>query len=381
MNNFKNLSLNNYEKRQQIKQLYRLGKDYHREGQYRKAEKFFEQAVEIANSLDDLSLMIKERFWLASVQRIQGKCNAALNIYTWLIEVAYNPELSSKLKETDLLYVGRSFTWFVELGQRYFPEMETAKLEAVIEQGLEWLTNIGKRECSAGLRHQRGELWRKQERYQEALGEMEAALAITRRNSKASALSLGSHLYLLGDCLREMEKLEESEKYYQEIINGDNFQKWNKFFAWRGLAYIALTKKDFVEAKRCTEKCLELAKIIESFDPITSTYQLLGNIYYQQDKIDRAINARIQFWRYSRQYGRKDLIYRAYRDLAELRIHQGKQGNPQRYIPKAQQWLQQALPLAIKLDRQVGLTTKQDEIEKMQGECSAILGESSEIHC
>ena len=381
MNNFKNLSLNNYEKRQKINQLDRLGKDYWREQQYQKAEKFYEQAVELANSLNDLSLMIKERFWLASQQRMQGKRNAALNNYTWLIEVAYNPELSSKLTETDLLYVGRSFSWFVGVGQRYFPEMEIAKLETVIERGLEWLTNIGKREWSAGLRYERGHLWKNQGRYQKALEEMEAALAMVRRNSKAAHTSLGSILFQLGDLLREMEKLEESEKYYQEIINGYKFGKWNKFYGWHGLAYIALTRKDFVEAKKCAEKSLELAKIIESFEPITFTYQLLGDIYYRQDRIYRAINARIQFWKYSRKFDRKELIYETYRDLAEIRIYQGKQGNPQRYIPKAQQWLQRALPLAIKLDHQVGLTTKQDEIEIMQADCSAILGESSEIHC
>ena len=376
MTNFDNLNLDNHEKRQEIKELDRLGKDYRREQQYRKAEKFYEQAVELANSLNDLSLMIKERFWLASMQWRQGKHNAALNNFSWLIEVAYNPELNSKLTETDLLYLGRSFSWFVELGRMGFPEMEIAKLEEVIERGLEWLTNIGKKEWSAGFRLLRGRLWQMQGHYQEALEEMEAALAMVRRNSKASHVNLGTHLFQLGNLLREMEKLEESKKYYQEIINGDKFDQWVKCFAWQGLAYIGLTKKDFVEAKRCAEKCLELAKIMESFDPISFTYELLGNIYYQQDKIDRAINARIQFWRYSRQYGRKDLIYRAYRDLAEIRIYQAKQGNPQHYIPKAQQWLQQALPLAIKLDRQVGLTTKQDEIEKMQGECSAILGEN-----
>ena len=368
MTNFENLNLDDHEKRQQIEELDRLGLDYWREQQYQKAEKFFEQAVELANSLNDLSLMIKERFWLAIMQEMQGKCNAALKNYTWLIEVAYNPELNSELTETDLLSVGRSFPRFVQLGRIFFPEMQAENLEEVIERGLEWLTNIGKREWSAGLRCERGELWKTQGRYQEALEEMEAALAMARRSSKASHVNLGTHLFWLGDLLRWMGKLEESKQYYQEIINGNKFSKWCKFFAWRGLADIARTRKDFVEAERCAEKSLELAKIIESFEPITFTYELLGNIYYRQDKIDRAINARIQFWKYSRQYGRKDLIYNAYRDLAKIRIYQGKQGNPQRYIPKAQQWLRRALPLAIKLDRQVGLTTNQDEIDKMQAE-------------
>lgn len=374
MNNFKNLNLNDEEKRQQIKELDKLGNDYKREDQYQKAEKFFEQAVELANSLNDLSLMIKERFCLALVQKMQGKSNAALNNWTWLIEVAYNPELNSELTETDLLYVGRSFCWFVELGRFDFPEMEIAKLEEVIERGLEWLTNIGKREWSAGLRCSRGHLWKAQGRYQEALGEMETALAMVRRNSKASHVGLDTHLFYLGDLLRKMEKLEESKQYYQELINGDEFSNWCKFSAWKGLAYIELTRRDFVEAERCAEKLLESAKTVESFALITLAYSVLGDIYYRQDKIDRAIKARIQFWRYSRQYGRKDLIYWAYQNLAEIRIYQGKQGNQQRYLPKAQQWLQRAKSLAIKLDLQVGLTTKQDEIERMQADCSAILG-------
>ena len=65
---------------------------------------------------------------------------------------------------------------------------------------------------------------------------------------------------------------------------------------------------------------------------------------------------------------KKFSIYDSYRDLAEIRIYQGKQGNLQRYISKAQQWLRRAKFLAIKLDRQVGSTAKQDKIERMQAE-------------
>jgi tetratricopeptide (TPR) repeat protein len=310
------------------------------------------------------------------MQRMQGKYQAALEVQTWLIGVAYDPEQSRKLDEDDLWYVAKGFMDFVEVG-RHLPEMQAADLERVIDRGLDWLASIGKRNWSSGLRLQRGSLWKAQGRQEAALSEMEAALALRRRQPDAPGYTLACHLLSLGDCLREMERLEEAEGYFREVAEGHEFSDYEQLWAWKGLAYVALERQDWGEAETCALKSLELARGIEALQPIRDAYWLLGDVFWKQKQVNKAIEVKTKAWRYARQVSSEGALYTGCIGFAEVRIYQAKQDNPQRYIPKARRWLQWALPLAVRLDRQVGLTKRQDKIREMQAECDAILRDSA----
>jgi len=360
------------EKREEIQQLDQLASDCWDELQYAKAEKFYQRAADLAAEINDLSLLIKERFSLAAMQLMQGKDQAALEVFTWLIGVAYDPEQSRKLDDDDLGYVEGGFQNFVEAG-RFLPEMAAADLERVIDRGLDWLAGVGKRNWSAGLRLLRGTLWKEQGKLEAALSEIEAALALCRRHPDAPGYTLGTHLCNLGDLLQEMERLDAAADTYREVAEGDEFSGFVQRLAWQGLAQVALARQDWTEAETCTLKSLELARGIEALGPICDAYNLLGTVYYNQERLTQCIEAKIQTWRYARQSGQAGQIYRIYWDMAEIRIYQAKQGNPQRYIPKARCWLRWALPLAMRLDRQVGLTKRQDKIRELQAECDSLL--------
>ena len=293
-------------------------------------------------------------------------------MYTWLIGVAYDPEQSRQLDDDDLWYVASGFMDFVEVGG-FLPEMKAADLERVLDRGLDWVASIGKRNWYAGLRLQRGTLRQAQGRLSAALSEMEAALALRRRHTDAPGYTLGSHLLDLGDLLREMERLEEAEGYYREVAEGHEFDDGEQWWAWHGLAYVALAQEAWAEAETFALKSLELARGIESPINLCESYQLLGEVYQKQGKIARATEAGIQTWHYARQHHNEERRYNSYRDIAAIRIYQAKQSNPQRYIPKARRWLQWALPLAVRLDYQVGLTKGQDKIREMQAECESVL--------
>jgi len=360
--------LANEEKREEIEKLHQLGSDCDDEQQYAKAEKFYQRAAELAEELNDLSLMLKERFWLAAMQRMQGKYKAALGVFTWLIEVAYSPDLSRDLSEDDLWYVEGGFRNFVEIG-RNLPDMPIADLERVCDRGLDWLSSIGKRNWASGLRLQRGMLWQSQGRKEAALEELEAALALCRRHPNTSGYSLGSHLLSVADLLREMEKLTEAENYYREVAENYEFDAYEQWWAWRGLAQVAIKREDWANAESYALKSLELARGIESPNPMMESYNVLGDVYWQQQRVQPAISAKIQAWRYSRQYKEEGNLYSLYRDFAEIRLYQAKQDR--RYISKAQQWLDRARLLAIRLDVQVNSTERQTKIQAMQTEFEA----------
>ncbi|MDX2256540.1 MAG: tetratricopeptide repeat protein [Pseudanabaenaceae cyanobacterium bins.39] len=373
--------LANEEKREEIAKLHQLARDCNDEQQYAKAEKFYQRAAELAEELNNLSLMIEERFGLAIMQTMQGKDKAALGTFTWLMEVAYSPDLSRDLTEDDLWCVAGGFMCFVDVG-RYLPDMAAADLHRVIDRGLDWLSSIGKRDWTSGLRFQRGMLWQSQGRKEAALEELEAALALCRRYPDAPGATVSSHVLKVADLLREMGKLEEAENYYREVAESYEFDSYDQRWAWKGLAQVALQRQDWTNAESYALKSLELARGIESPNPMMLAYNVLGDVYWQQKQVEPAISAKIQAWHYARQMKIEEDLYELYRDFAEIRIYQATHdttnGNSQRYLPKAQQWLSRALPLAICLDRQVNSTECQTEIQNLQGEYLALLqGEST----
>ena len=364
--------LANEEKREEIDQLLQLARDCRDDLQYAKAERFYQKAAELAEQLNDFSRLLEARFWLAAMQRLQGKREEALGIFTWLIEVAYDLELSRDLSEYDLWYVANGFMSFVEVG-RLLPEMGVVELERVIDRGLDWLSSIGRRNWAAGLRLERGTLWRSQNRLEAALEETEAALALRRRDDDAPGYTLGTHLLSVADLLQDLENWADAESRYREVAEGYEFDADEQRWAWKGLGYVALKQKNWAEAERCALKSLELARSIESPNPMYLSYELLGDVYWQQKRIEQAIDAKIQALHYARQMDEVGNFYTIYRDFAEIRLYQAQQGNPQRFIPKAQQWLRWAMPLALRLDQQVNSSDRQTKIRELRAECEALL--------
>jgi tetratricopeptide (TPR) repeat protein len=367
--------LANQEKRQEISQLSQLAKDCYDELQYAKAEKFSQRAADLAEQIDDLSLMIHNRFCLAAAQGMQSKYQEALGTFTWLIEVAYNPDLNRELNDNDLWNIANGFMNFVAVGRNLL-EMQVADLEKVLERGLDWLSTIGKNNWSAGLRLMRGTLWEQQGHYEKALTEMETALALSKRNPTAPGYALGAHILDMADLLQKMEKLPEAADYYQEVADGYEFHDDEKRWAWEGLAQVSIVRSDYSTAEQQALKSLELARGIESPKPMMLAYNVLGDVYWKQERIDLAITAKIQAWQYARQFKPAEERHDLYSDFAEIRLYQARQNHPHHYIPKAQQWLHRALPLAIRLDHQINSTTKQTKIRELQDQCAKLLTES-----
>jgi tetratricopeptide (TPR) repeat protein len=222
----------------------------------------------------------------------------------------------------------------------------------------------------------RGTLWEQQSHYEKALTEMETALALRKRNPTAPGYTLGTHILDVADLLQKMEKLIEAGDYYQEVVDGYEFDEYDIRKAWKGLAQISIARLDYSTAEQQALKSLELARGIESSRPMMFAYDVLGNIYWKQERIELAITAKIQAWQYARQFKAEEDLHDLYSNFAEIRLYQARQNHPHHYIPKAQQWLHRALSLAIRLDHQINSTTKQTKIRELQDQCAKLLAES-----
>jgi hypothetical protein len=129
------------ETHREIEALHRLAMDAHAEGQYATMERLLAQAVHSAERLDDLPLLVRERFWLATAQRMQGQHVAAMSTYTWLIGLATDPRQSQRVADAESLwYLAGAFMNFVDSG-RFLPAMPVERLLCVVDEGLAWLAS------------------------------------------------------------------------------------------------------------------------------------------------------------------------------------------------------------------------------------------------
>ena len=78
----------NRQARREVRKLHQLALDAEDEGQYATMEQLLEHAVSVAQRLNDLPLLIKERYWLAYAQDMQSKDLQAVATYSWLIGLA-----------------------------------------------------------------------------------------------------------------------------------------------------------------------------------------------------------------------------------------------------------------------------------------------------
>ena len=164
------------EDRREVEHLHRLAMDACSEGHYATMERLLEPAAETAERLDDLPLLVRERFWLASARRMQGKYTQAITTYIWLIGLATDLDQSRRLADqATLSYLACGFQDFLDCG-RFLPELPVEGLLRVAADGLAWLDRVGKSHWTAGLRNQRGLLHREWGEKKSARLDLEAAL-------------------------------------------------------------------------------------------------------------------------------------------------------------------------------------------------------------
>ncbi len=162
-----------------VRKLHHQAIDARTEGRHADQEAALKEAVELAGPLDaSLSLRIKERYWLADAQRIQGKHKDALGQYDWLIGLISHDDNQKPPDNNDLYYLAGAYIYFVECGLKapnyLFIEEELKTLQDQIfakaivifqnkiTEGLHWLQQIKKRNWSAGLYLQWGLLFKRQ---------------------------------------------------------------------------------------------------------------------------------------------------------------------------------------------------------------------------
>ena len=384
------------QERREVEELQRLAMDALREAQYATAELLLEQATATTEHLDDLPLLIRERFLLADARRMQSKHAQALSTYTWLIGLATDPTQSQQVRdENSLWYLARGFMDFVESGR--FLVLPVEQLLPVVADGLDWLEQIGKSNWVAGLRLVRGGLLQDQQRWQEARQEMEAALALSRRRPEAPGYSLATHLLGLADLLNEeaVGTYAEAIPLVEEVLAAPDSSNYSRCWAYKTLAYAHLGLYKHEAALQAAQQSLILAHSNDSSTASVHTYQVLVKIYQAIGRLTNATSAAAQQWRWAWKNKRVEILYEMLSDCTRLRLLQAREecGLPlevdtlpealptpvnrklaQRRLASANRLVQRASPFASQLDQARGSYSSQDELDTLARQAEQLTG-------
>jgi tetratricopeptide (TPR) repeat protein len=382
--------MDDFDKRQarrEVEYLWQLAEDAHREGQFATMERLLEHAVSVAQRLNDLPLLIAVRYRFAYAQDMQGKLLQAVATYSWLIGLASDPASSQLLTDSDTLwYLEGAFRRFVQCG-RFLPEMPVERLLRVVADGLDWLQRVGKADWAAGLRSEKGHLLGLQGDKEGARLEMEVALALKRRHPEAPGYALATHQLQLADLLRKdpFKAYAEAIALAEEVLSAPTSKQYDRWWAYRTLAYAHLEIGKYEEALSAAQQCLLLAQAMEAPSPVLIAYELLGRVYRETGQLAQAVQAAAQRWLWARRTGTVDAHNNALTDCATVRNLQARVacGLPAKQAPLPEQipvgaqvalalrrvqsvrrFVRWATPMAERLDRASGTRSKQEELDE-----------------
>ncbi|MGO9464023.1 MAG: hypothetical protein ACLQVF_07690 [Isosphaeraceae bacterium] len=375
--------LDSNDARREVEHLHGLAIDFWEEGQYDSAERLLERAAEVAEQLGDLSLLARERFYLADTRRM--KCNdfAAMATYTWLIGLASDPVQGRSLDEETLRFIVRGFAGFVECGAHQ-PGFPVGTLLRTVEDGLAWLDRVGKSHWAASLRLLRGGLQQERGEADAARRDTEAALALKRRHTDSPGYDLASFCLNLADLLcRDVNAPAQAVELAEEVLDRST-HPYDRCRAFSVLCLARIAMGDLSTAQEAARSSLEYALQMDSPFAMARAYDALSRVLIASGQIEAAVTSSAQLRRWSRRSGLDRLSADALVDCARLRLEQarracgitGQQPTPSmaihpgakpdlagRRLRSARRFLDRARPLARKLDTATGRSKRQDEVE------------------
>ncbi len=370
----------------QIDLLEEQARDAINAAQYALAETLY-AAVRLADAHTDWPTRVRLHYWLADARRMQSKNEAALTTYTWLISLNHDRTASAALAGNTqaLQYLSGAFDGFVAVG-RFLPAMPTARLYAVLEQGLTFLADVGQEGWAHGFRFQRGRLLAAEGRLAEARQEMEAALALRRRDRSSAGYSLGTHLCELGLILRRLNEDAAAEACLQEVWQSGEHGLHDRQDAAKNLAWLERGRDNLAAAEEWAYEAVALAEQIESANATYAAYDVLVVILLAHGRATELRRAAAAFW----QWGRREAtvvsryfvgLRLAKVQLALTRDQLGMSLDPAgplpdpwpattpaaqrqalRHLAAAQRWLVRTQAPAQRLDQQAAVETYREDL-------------------
>ena len=236
-----------------VQNLHRQAIDAHTEGKYEQMESLLEEAIKnLHRSIDsdslgraNLPLIVKENFWLAHSQQMQGNYSKAMETYNNIIVTA--PEVyieNSQIDDKILWCIAGAFMYYAECGGKSSPPLAVKDRLDVLGKGSAWLFKIGKiEEWSAGLHLQQGLLLKEQNNLDGARKELRQALKLACEYHFAPGYNLATYRLELAELLCASdtpEDYKEAADLARQVLLTEGNDAHDRWRAYKTLVYARL---------------------------------------------------------------------------------------------------------------------------------------------
>ncbi|GHO99300.1 hypothetical protein KSF_093480 [Reticulibacter mediterranei] len=280
----------------EIRELLDLAHSSFDGGQYADVEQLVEEVLRHLGEphLDNLPERIEARVLLGSAQLLQGKdIEDAFENFMWITSLVNNADYSSLFREDNisLSNVVEAFGKLIDCGS-FLPDIALEDLFRTIDEGINWLEQIGRMEWLAAFRLRKGLLFLHQYKKEQALQELEATLALGYRYPEfihlvECKITLAEALYIspLPDFERSLRLLEEA---LEEAEYPDELCRVYLLKA-KVLREKNLRQRDFDEAFIAAQEAVEIARTLQANPYLSDAYVERSRISFEMEHYQDAV--------------------------------------------------------------------------------------------
>ncbi len=248
--------------------LHNLGIIQQLQGNYREAEKYYRESLELAKDLGDKQGIASSLHNLGIIQQLQGNYREAEKYYRESLERA--KDLGDKQVIASSLH---------QLGIIQQLQGNYREAEKYYRESLELKKDLGDKQGIARSLHQLGIIQQLQGNYREA--EKYYRESLERAKDLGDKQGIASSLHQLGIIQQLQGNYREAEKYYRESLElkKDLGDKQGIARSLHQLGIIQQLQGNYREAEKYYSESLELAKDLGDKQGIATSLHQLGMIY------------------------------------------------------------------------------------------------------
>jgi len=268
------------QKRREAKVLTVLGGVLQKQDKFKDARQVFEQAIEIAETLNDQSSLAIRLNCLGGLLQQQGKLEEAQQVFEQAIEIA------ETLNDQSSLAIGLNC-----LGGLLQKQGKLEEAQQTFERQIEIAETLNDQFSLAIGLNRLGGLLQQQGKLEEAQQTFERQIEIAETLNNQSQLAIG--LIYLRELLNKQGKLEEAQVAFERSIEVNEALNNQSQLATdlKRLGRLLHKQGKFEEAQQACERYIEVAQALNNQSQLATGLKQLGRLLQQQGKIEEAQQA------------------------------------------------------------------------------------------
>jgi tetratricopeptide (TPR) repeat protein len=321
----------------------------YRGGRLQQALAAADRAIEAAEQLDDLVLLVRALEVQGAILRITGDATAALGRYTKIMALTEDPASSSRLDHPLAAQaIADAYCSWVAAA-RFVAGIPVRELFRVLDVAERWLTATGHRDWRANILLQRAMIHNKLDEIEAAVAAAEEALALAIQHPNAPGYSLNSFHYQFADILMRAARAAEAKVHYQAVLDDPDVDPWERCYAHEGLARCAMAAKDLGAARREARTAVLLAEPLGD-DTLCISLDVLAAACLADGDLEAAWQAAIRYHEAADRIGSHYRLYFAVRLAADVALDRAD-------LSEARRLSEELAEHAVALDTDTGGST------------------------